>query len=62
MASRLHFYEDEELEQLARRAGFVDVLVERPDLEAFARQVGVPAEHLQLFSGKSGQLLLARKS
>jgi SAM-dependent methyltransferase len=62
MASRLHFYEDEELEQLTLKAGFVDVLVERPNLEPFARQVGVPEESLQLFSGKSGQLLFARKS
>ncbi len=61
MASRIRFYEDDELEQLAHKAGFVEARVERPDLEPFAREVGVPEEHLSLFSGRAGQLLLARK-
>jgi SAM-dependent methyltransferase len=62
MASRLHFYEDHELEELARKAGFDDVKVERPDFEPFAREVGIPEEFLGLFKGNAGgQLLIARK-
>jgi SAM-dependent methyltransferase len=60
-ARRLSFYEEEELERLAREAGLADVRVERPDLEPFAREAGVPEEHLSLFAGRGGQLLLARK-
>lgn len=63
MASRLHFYEYDELEQLARKAGFAEAVVERPDFEPLAREVGIPEEHIQLFKGKSGgQLLVARKA
>lgn len=40
----------------------MDVRVERPDLGQFAREAGVPKEHLQSFSDRGGQLLLARKS
>ena len=62
MASRLHFYEDQELEDLARQAGFDDAHLERPDFEAFAREAGVPEEHLELFRGRGGgQLLVAHK-
>jgi SAM-dependent methyltransferase len=62
MASRLHFYEDQELEELARKAGFDDAEVQRPDFEQFAREVGIPEEHLGLFKGRTGgQLLVARK-
>ncbi len=61
MASRIRFYEDEQLEELGRKAGFVDVRVKRPNLEPFAREVGVPEKDLSLFSGRTGQLLLARK-
>ena len=59
-ASRIHFYEDSELVQLARKAGFVDVTVERPNMLDFAREVGVPQESLELFDGRGGQLLIAR--
>ena len=62
VASRLRFYEDEELERLARKAGFVDVRVDRADLVRFAREVGVPEEHLSLFKGKASQLFQARKA
>jgi SAM-dependent methyltransferase len=62
MASRLRFYEDDELADLARRAGFDDVTVVRRDLEPFAREGGVPEEHLALFKGDPGaRFLLARK-
>lgn len=61
IASRLHFYEDTELEHLARQAGFLDIRVDRPNLEPYARQAGVPAEHVALFSLPNSQLLIARK-
>jgi SAM-dependent methyltransferase len=62
MASRLYFYEDRELEELARKAGFHEAVVERPDFEQAAREVGIPEEFLGLFKGTAGgQLLLARK-
>jgi ubiquinone/menaquinone biosynthesis C-methylase UbiE len=62
IASRLSFYEDEELEELARRAGFAEAKVERPDFEQAAREAGIPEEALELFRGKSGgQILVARK-
>ncbi len=61
MASRLRFYESDELERLARDAGFETAIVVRRDLEAYAREVGVPAEHLALFAGPGARFLLARK-
>jgi SAM-dependent methyltransferase len=62
VASRLHFYEDDELEGLARKAGFNDVHLERPDYEPLAREAGIPEEQLGLFKGGGGgQLLIARK-
>ena len=62
MASRLHFYEDDELEELARKAGFASVHLERPDYEPLAREAGIPEEHLGLFKRHSGgQLLVAYK-
>ena len=62
MASRLHFYEDRELEELARRAGFGEAHLEWPDFEPLAREAGVPEEQLGLFKGRGGgQLLVARK-
>jgi len=65
MASRLHFYDSAQLEELGRRAGFTDVSVVRRDLEPFAREAGVPKEHLPLFAaGKDGgaRFLIARKA
>jgi SAM-dependent methyltransferase len=61
MASRLRFYTDDELRQLAVDAGFDNATVVRRDLEPFARQVGVPKEHLPLFRGDGAPFLLARK-
>jgi SAM-dependent methyltransferase len=61
IASRLRFYEDDELEQLAVAAGFVNARVVRRDLLSFARQAGVPAEALDLFSGPGTPFLLAHK-
>ena len=62
IASRLRFYEDHELEELSREAGFNTVRVERPNLEEFARQANVPPQDIHLFSGRASQLLIARKS
>jgi SAM-dependent methyltransferase len=61
MASRLHFYDDQELEELARKAGFAEAVVERPDFEQAAREVGIPEEFLEVFKGRMGQLLVAHK-
>lgn len=61
MASRLHFYDDDEFKQLALAAGFERVQVVRRDLEPFARQAGVLEEHLALFAGAGTPFLLARK-
>jgi hypothetical protein len=61
MASRLRFYTDEELVDLARAAGFSDASVTRPDLEPFARDAGLPDDVVALFAGaeRAGQLLVA---
>jgi len=62
VASRLYFYEDNELEELARKAGFAEAHFEHIDFEPLARGAGVPEEHLALFRGDDGaQLLVARK-
>lgn len=59
-ASRLHFYEDEELAALGRAAGFTSARVVRRDLEEHARSVGVPAAHVSLFAGET-PFLIAEK-
>ena len=61
IASHLHFYGDDELAQLARAAGFGDVQVVRRDLEPYARESGIPVEHLPLFAGPGAPFLLARR-
>ena len=63
MASRIHWYESDELVALAREAGFSQVQVDRPSLGKYARLVGVPAEALPLFDAEpgNGQFLEARK-
>ena len=55
MASRLRFYDERQLEGLARAAGFAEVWVIRRDLEAFAREAGVPDEHIALFASPPGE-------
>src|SRR5579864_5261266 len=59
MASRLRFYEDDELQRLAEAAGFARAKVVRRELLAFARQAGVPEAHLALFAGPGAPFLLA---
>lgn len=60
MASRLQFYDDEELGSLAHQAGFTNVSVVQRDMEAYAREAGVPEEVIPLFAGGTS-FLLARK-
>jgi SAM-dependent methyltransferase len=61
MASRLRFEDDGGLEAIGRGAGFEDVHVLRRDLGPYAREAGVPEEHLPLFSGLPSRFLVARK-
>jgi len=62
MASRLHFYDSDALAKLAIDAGFAEVRVVQRNLESYAREAGVPEEHLALFGGGPGaRFLLARK-
>jgi SAM-dependent methyltransferase len=60
MASRLQFYNDEQLEVLGRSAGFGDVRVIHRDLEQHARVVGIPEDVVPLFSGVTRFLLAIR--
>jgi ubiquinone/menaquinone biosynthesis C-methylase UbiE len=61
MASRLHFYDDDEFRALAVAAGFINARVERRDLEQHARASGVPEEALPLFRGAGAPFLFASK-
>jgi ubiquinone/menaquinone biosynthesis C-methylase UbiE len=60
-ASRIHWFTREELGEVARRAGFVEVEVEEPDLERFARTAQVPEEAIPMFRGNGGSLLLTAR-
>jgi SAM-dependent methyltransferase len=57
-ASRIRFFEKAEFEEVGRQAGFVNVEVEEPDLEQYARAAKLPEEALELFRGAGGALLL----
>lgn len=61
IVSRLYFYEDNELEELARKSGFNKIEILRPDLSDYARKVGILEESISLFSSHSGQLMIAIK-
>ena len=61
MASRLRFYTDEEHEWIGREAGLDDVRIARIALDQFAREAGVPEEHLPLFERPGAPFLLASK-
>jgi SAM-dependent methyltransferase len=61
MASRLRFYTDEEHVRIGREAGLDGVRVERIPLDEYAREAGVPEEHLPLFEGPGAPFLIARK-
>lgn len=62
MASRLKFYDERALEELARAGGFTEVRVVRREQAQYAREAGVPQEHLWLFEGPGSRFLLARKA
>ena len=64
MASRLHFYEDSELEGMAGQAGFTTAKVEHPSLFDYAKKARVPKTDLELFRGPGtgAQLLIASKT
>lgn len=62
IAGRVHWYEDRELADLARGAGFTEVRVLRPKLEKYARQAGLPPEVVAFFrEGGGAQVLWARR-
>jgi SAM-dependent methyltransferase len=61
IASRLRFYDEGALADLGRAAGFADVQVVRREMLAYAREAGVPEEHLSFFAGPGARFLLARK-
>lgn len=61
MESRLRFYEEDDLEELGRAAGFGSVQAVRREMERHAREVGIPEGALPLFAGPGGRFLLARK-
>ncbi len=61
MASRIHFYEDAELESMAHQAGFETVHVEHPDLSRFVKGSGIPKRDKISFSSPIAQLLIASK-
>jgi SAM-dependent methyltransferase len=56
MASRLNFYEDDELTSLAVKSGFTNIVILRRNLLSYARDTGVPEEHLSLFDGETSFL------
>jgi SAM-dependent methyltransferase len=60
MASRLRFYEDEDLVRFAHDAALTDARVVRRSLEEPAREVGIPDEYVELFVGDA-PFLVARK-
>jgi ubiquinone/menaquinone biosynthesis C-methylase UbiE len=60
MASRLRFYEDDDLVRFAHDAALTDARVVRRSLEEPAREAGVPEEYVELFSGEA-PFLVARK-
>lgn len=62
IASRMHFYDDQQLSAIAEDAGFVDIRVEQPPMDGYAQKAGLPEEVVAFFRGIGGaQLLLARK-
>lgn len=61
IASRIRFFEPDELTALARDAGFEDVRAEMPDLEPYARKAGLPEDVIAFFRGVEGSILLSAR-
>jgi SAM-dependent methyltransferase len=62
VASRSHFYEDAEMEEMARTAGFRDAEVRHPELAPYAVRAKLPPDAVAFFRGtRSGFLLVAQK-
>ncbi len=63
IASRVHFYEDAELETLARQGGFRSAEVRRPDLVRYAVALGLAPDVVDLFRSlpAAAQLLVAHR-
>ncbi len=61
MASRLRFYEDDDLVRMAQDAAFTDVRVERRSLDGPAQEIGIPDEYLPFFEEGDAPFLVARK-
>jgi len=59
IASRLKFYQDDELARLGAEAGFTESRVVRRDMERYAREVGIPEAAMPLFTGRGAPFLLA---
>jgi SAM-dependent methyltransferase len=62
IACLLHFYSEPELIELAKKAGFEQARVERPDLGPFAIEANIPRSMRKFFSGNRGLFLLANKN
>jgi SAM-dependent methyltransferase len=62
IASRLRFYDDADLSDLAREAGFGWEGVLRRNLEDVAREVGIPEDELAIFAHHDARFLVARKT
>ena len=63
VASRVHWYEDGELAEMAKKAGFVHIRVTRPAMGDFARKAGLPPDAVAFFDAypSGGQVLEARR-
>lgn len=63
ISSMVHYYEDQELLDLAVKNGFNRARVESPDMEKYAEESGIPESDMHIFRlpGGGGQLLFAKK-
>ncbi len=61
IADRLKFYDDDEFKEIALKAGFTSVTLLKIDMEVYAREAGIPEEHIPLFSQSPGGYLKAIK-
>ncbi len=61
VSDHLHFYDSSELEKLTRQAGFSTIKILETDLGPYAREAGIPEEHLPLFSAYKSRFIKAIK-